>query len=115
VGPVLRRKGLSLAELIVIVDDVDLACGRIRVRRRGSAGGHNGLKSVIAALGSDDFIRVRIGVGGRPEDRDMVDHVLSVFTSDERKLLDEAVSRAADAVGCVIREGIDYAMNRYNG
>lgn len=115
VGPVLRRKGLALAELIVIVDDTELACGAVRLRRRGSAGGHNGLKSVIASLGSDEFIRLRVGVGGRPDDREMVDHVLSGFTPDERDVVDEAVSRAADAVWAVIRDGVDYAMNRYNG
>ena len=115
VGPVLRRKGLALAEMIVIVDDTDLECGKIRLRRRGSAGGHNGLKSVIAALGSDDFIRLRVGVGGRPGDRDMVDHVLSGFAPDERTRVDEAVERAAEAVWCVVRDGVDPAMNRYNG
>ncbi len=114
-APVMRRKGLALSDLIVIVDDTDLECGRIRIRRRGGAGGHNGLKSVIAALGSDDFIRLRIGVGGRPEERDMVDHVLSGFAPDERRVVDEAVVRAGDAVWCVIRDGVEYAMNRYNG
>ncbi len=115
VGPILRRKGLALSELIVILDDADLECGTIRVRRRGRAGGHNGLKSVIAALGSEDFIRVRVGVGGRPEDRAMVDHVLSGFKPEERETVQRAVLRAADAVWSVVRDGVDTAMNRYNG
>ncbi len=115
VAPVLRRKGLALAELVVIVDDTELACGSIRIRRRGGAGGHNGLKSVIAALGSEEFVRLRLGVGGRPEDRDMVKHVLSGFAPEERRIVDDAVARAADAVWSVVRDGVDYAMNRYNG
>lgn len=78
VAPALRRKGLALSDLIVVVDDTDLVCGRLRIRRRGSAGGHNGLKSVMAGLGTDDFVRVRVGVGGRPGDREQIDHVLKI-------------------------------------
>lgn len=115
VAPMLRRKGLARAALIVLVDDTELPCGKIRVRPRGSAGGHNGLKSIIAALGGDDFVRIRIGVGGKPGDREMVAHVLSRFHPDDRSLVDEAVERAVEAVGCVITEGVERAMNRYNG
>lgn len=115
VGPVLRRKGLALSDLIVIVDDTELACGSLRIRRRGSAGGHNGLKSVMAAVGSDEFMRVRIGVGGRPDERAMMEHVLSRFAPDERKQVDPAITRAADAVRCIVNEGVDRAMNEYNG
>jgi PTH1 family peptidyl-tRNA hydrolase len=115
VGPLLRRKGLATDTLIVIVDDTDLGCGKIRIRKRGSAGGHNGLKSVIASLGSDDFVRLRVGVGGRPEDRDMVDHVLSGFHPDERETMEAAVERSAEAVWTIVEKGVEIAMNRYNG
>lgn len=115
VGPILRKKGVALAELIVIVDDTELPCGRIRIRKKGSAGGHNGLKSIIAALGTEDFGRIRIGVGGRPGDRAMVDHVLSGFSPDERQVIDDAVGRAADAVWEITKTGFEIAMNRYNG
>ena len=115
ISPLVRRKRLALADLIVVVDDVDLSCGRIRVRPRGSGGGHNGLKSLIAALGSDAFARVRVGVGGPPGGRSMVEHVLGGYTSAERQAVDEAVRRAAAAVGCIRRDGLDRAMNEYNG
>lgn len=115
VGPICRKKGIALAQLIVIVDDTELPCGRLRIRRRGGAGGHNGLKSIMAALGTDDFARIRVGVGGRPQDRDMVDHVLSGFAPDDRKAVNEAVERAAQAVKSIIADGLDKAMNEYNG
>ncbi len=114
-APFMRRKGLALGDLIVLVDDIDLACGRIRIRRRGSAGGHNGLKSIIAACGGDDFIRVRIGVGGHAADRSRVEHVLSRFAPAERNLVDDAVQRVAVAVDCIRTQGVDRAMNEYNG
>ncbi len=114
IGPILRRKGLALSKLIVIVDDTDLECGRLRIRRRGSAGGHNGLKSIIAATGSDDFIRVRIGVGGRTGSRGQVEHVLSGFAAEEREQIEDSVKIASEAVWCIASSGVDYAMNRYN-
>ena len=101
-------------ELIVISDDVDLEVGRIRIRKQGSAGGHNGLKSIIASLGKSEFIRVRVGVGGKPQGWELADHVLGKFTGDEKKLIEEAKSNAADAVECIIKEGPDKAMNRFN-
>ena len=115
IAPICRKKGITLAEIIVIVDDTELPCGRLRIRRRGGAGGHNGLKSLMEALGTDEFARIRVGVGGRPQDRDMVEHVLSGFAPDERKQVDEAVERAAGAVSDIITDGLDKAMNEYNG
>ena len=115
VGPVLQRNGLALSDLIVVVDDTELSCGRIRIRRSGSAGGHNGLKSVAAALGSDAFTRIRVGVGGQRDGHEMVQHVLGRFKPDERKEMEVAIERAADAVWMVARDGVDRAMNTYNG
>ena len=102
------------AGLIVISDDVSLDLGQIRIRKKGSAGGHNGLKNIIAHLGHDNFMRVKVGVGEKPQGYDLVDHVLGHFTESERKVMDEAVTRAADAVRAIIAQGPDAAMNDYN-
>lgn len=102
-------------ELVVISDDVSLDVGQIRVRKKGSAGGHNGLKNIIAYLNHDSFIRVKMGVGGKPQGFDLADYVLGHFTSQERKVMDEAVSRAADAIRAIISQGPDAAMNDFNG
>ena len=102
--------------VLVISDEVSLAPGKIRVRRSGSAGGHNGLKNIIAHLGTDQFPRIRLGVGQKPHpDYDMADWVLGKFQGEDKKAVEEAVKRAADAAGCLIREGVGKAMNRYNG
>lgn len=98
--------------IIVISDDIALETGRIRVRGKGSAGGHNGLKSIIYLLGSDRFPRVRIGVGA-PE-YDMVDHVLGRFSKDEIPVLEDAIVRADKAVREIIENGVESAMNKYN-
>ena len=102
--------------VLVISDEVSLAPGKIRVRRSGSAGGHNGLKNIIAHLGTDQFPRIRLGVGQKPHpDYDMADWVLGKPQGEDKKAVEEAVKRAADAAECLIREGVDKAMNRYNG
>ena len=102
--------------VLVISDEVSLAPGKIRVRRSGSAGGHNGLKNIIAHLGTDQFPRIRLGVGQKSHpDYDMADWVLGKFQGEDKKAVEEAVKRAADAAECLIREGVDKAMNRYNG
>ena len=101
--------------ILVISDDVALAAGRLRIRAKGSAGGHNGLKSIIQHLGTDQFPRVKIGVGEKPHpDYDMADWVLSKFAGEDLKTITEAVKRAADAVACVVKDGPDKAMNRFN-
>ena len=102
-------------DLLVVADDVDLPLGRIRLRREGSAGGHNGLRDIIAAFGGNQFQRLRVGIGRSGSTRETVDHVLSTFRSDEKELADEAIATAADAVDLWLREGIDAAMNAYNG
>lgn len=101
-------------ELIVISDDVSLDPGQIRIRRQGSAGGHNGLKNIILNLGQDAFVRVRVGVGSRPEQMDLVHFVLGHFAADERKVMDGAVKEAAEAVRVILEQGADAAMNRFN-
>lgn len=110
----LRRRGVAPEEMLVVVDDVDLPPGRIRIRARGGAGGHNGLKSVIGELGSDAFPRVRIGVGSRPQDGVLSDHVLGPFSPEERVAVDAALARAMEAIRCAVSDGVEAAMNRYN-
>ncbi len=102
--------------IILLFDDISLEPGRLRVRSDGSAGGHNGIKSTIAELGSQDFPRVKIGVGGKAHpDQDLADHVLSGFSANEEKALVSALERAADAALCIIDRGIEESANRYNG
>ena len=102
--------------IIVLFDDISLPVGRLRVRPAGSAGGHNGIKSIIAQLGSQDFPRVKIGVGAKPHpDYDLADWVLSSFSAQEETLLGPAIERAADAVREIIANGVPAAMNRFNG
>lgn len=103
------------ARLIVVSDDVSLQVGQIRIRKKGSAGGHNGLKNIIANLGHENFIRIKIGVGEKPPGYDLVDYVLGHFTSQERKAMDDAAARAADAIRAIIAKGPDAAMNEFNG
>jgi PTH1 family peptidyl-tRNA hydrolase len=105
---------IELADLLVIVDEVQLETGRVRIRPEGSAGGHNGLKSMIGSVGTGGFPRLRIGVGRGDARRDLADHVLARFEPDERSVIDEAVGRAADAAELFIADGVSAAMNRYN-
>jgi PTH1 family peptidyl-tRNA hydrolase len=114
VGDLLRFYKMELSDLLVIVDDVNLEIGRLRTRARGSAGGHNGLKSLIELLGSDQFARLRVGVGRGDARRDLADHVTARFEPDERPIVAETVSRTADAVDLFVAEGIEAVMNRYN-
>lgn len=102
------------SELIVISDDISLDVGQIRVRKKGSAGGHNGLKNIIAHLGHDSFIRVKMGVGEKPKGWDLVDYVLGRFSAPEREAMGEAAKRAAEAIRVIIAQGADAAMNEFN-
>ncbi|SFU84940.1 aminoacyl-tRNA hydrolase [Butyrivibrio sp. INlla21] len=102
-------------ELIVISDDVELDEGNIRVRPKGSAGGHNGLKNIIAQLGHDEFSRVRVGVGKKPKEYDMVNWVLGHFEGEAAVLIKEGKERAVAAIEEIIENGVDSAMNKYNG
>lgn len=114
IGGLLQFYKIDLGDLLVIVDEVQLETGRIRVRPSGSAGGHNGLKSAIGTLGSDQFARLRIGVGRGDDRRDLADHVLARFEPEERDLVAEAIERAADAAEVFVTEGPTVAMNRFN-
>jgi peptidyl-tRNA hydrolase, PTH1 family len=105
---------VEIADVLVIADDVNLPLGRLRARPGGSAGGHNGFKSVAQHLGTDQFPRLRIGVGRGDDRRDLADHVLARFDSEERPVMDEAIGRAADAIEVFGREGIAVVMNRFN-
>lgn len=105
---------IELADLLVVVDEVALPLGRLRARARGSAGGHNGLKSIIEQLGTDEFARLRLGVGRGDSRRDLADHVLSTFDADERDTIQAATLRAADASEMFIAEGIGRVMNTFN-
>lgn len=101
--------------IIVIFDDISLDVGRLRVRSNGSAGGHNGIKSIISELGSQEFPRVKVGVGAKPRpEQDLADWVLSSFTAQEEKALKTALENAGDAALCLIEKGVMEAANRYN-
>ena len=114
IGDLLRFYKIEMADLFVIVDDVNLELGRLRARPSGSAGGHNGLKSVIGTLGTEEFARLRIGVGRGDGRWDLADHVLATFEPEERSEVAEATSRAADAAELFVAEGIVPVMNRFN-
>jgi PTH1 family peptidyl-tRNA hydrolase len=114
VAALTRYYGIELADLLVVVDDAALPLGRLRARARGSAGGHNGLKSVIERLGTTEFARLRLGVGRGDPQRDLAGHVLSTFEPDEVPVLDECITRAADAAEMFAVDGIESVMNMYN-
>lgn len=101
-------------ELIVVSDDVNLPPGQIRIRKKGSAGGHNGLKSVIGQLGSEEFYRIRIGVGEKPKGYDLADYVLGHFSKEEQQLMKEGVDKAVQAAKWMLDGEIDRAMNEFN-
>lgn len=115
VGEAARFYKISPDHVLVISDDVDLPLGKLRIRKGGSAGGHNGLKSIIQHLGTDQFPRVKIGVGEKPHpDYDMADWVLGKLQGEDKKIMDDAAVRAAQAVECLLSQGIDRAMNQFN-
>jgi PTH1 family peptidyl-tRNA hydrolase len=114
VGALLRYYKIEIADLLVVVDDVQLPLGKIRARVRGSAGGHNGLKSIVAHVG-DAFSRLRIGVGRGDPRRDLADHVLTRFDADEAAEVERVTARAADAASMFVTSGIGAVMNGFNG
>ena len=114
VGELLRFFKIPLSDLLVVVDDANLELGRLRARAGGSAGGHNGLKSLIEQFGTEEFPRLRVGVGRGDGRRDLADHVLARFEPNEHEIVADAVSRGADAVELFATDGILPVMNRYN-
>jgi len=104
---------LSPADVLVVTDDMAIDVGRLRLRAKGSAGGHNGLKDIIARLGSEAFARLRVGIGDSGR-MDAADYVLSRFSADEREIIDRTVQTAVEAICCWLRDGVDLAMTRYN-
>lgn len=101
-------------EMIVIYDDIDLDPGQLRIRKQGSAGGHNGIKDIIRQLGTQKFLRIKVGVGAKPKGWDLADYVLGRFSDSDRRQINEAIAEAGDAVEIVISRGADIAMNEYN-
>lgn len=101
-------------EMIVIYDDISLDPGQLRIRLKGSAGGHNGIKNIIANLGTQDFPRIKVGVGAKPPRMDLADYVLSRFGAGEQKLMDEAFGEAAEAAVMMMTDGAERAMNHFN-
>lgn len=102
-------------DIIVAFDDISLEVGQIRIRRKGSAGGHNGIKNIIEHLGTNEFPRVKVGVGGKPEGGDLVRHVLGRFSKGDEKIIGEVLDFAVEAVEVIVSEGVDAAMNSFNG
>ena len=114
VAAILRYRKIDSREMIVVVDDADLDFGRLRIRARGGSGGHKGLASIIEYVGSEDFVRVRIGIGRDSRERALTDHVLRPFSSEERNRFNPVIERAAASVACIVDFGVEVAMNRFN-
>ena len=114
IGELARYFRVPIGDVLVVVDDVNLPLGQLRARLRGSEGGHNGLRSIIEALGTQEFARLRVGVGRGDPRRDLADHVLARFDADEQAPMAEAIERAADAAELFLVEGIGPVMSRYN-
>jgi PTH1 family peptidyl-tRNA hydrolase len=112
VWQMMHRFKADLADIIVICDDMDLPLGKIRIRQQGGSGGHKGIASIINSVGNDAFVRIRVGIG-RP-DNDEISFVLSNFPAEDKQVIDKAVAQVADIIDCILREGIEAAMNRFN-
>jgi len=121
VGPLVHKYSISLSDLLIVYDDLDLPLGKIRLRRSGGSGGHNGIKSIVSTLGSENFLRIRVGIG-RPQveglsntDEDViVSYVLGDFTPQEEKLIKPVIAGVAEAIDCFLTQGIEVAMSRFN-
>ena len=112
VAPLLRKEEIGTDGLLVIYDDMDLEVGKLRIRGRGSCGGHNGIRSIIETTGTENFARIRVGIGHRTGNG--ADYVLSPFEEDEKPIIDKVLDAAADAVILILRRGLSQAMNEYN-
>ncbi len=114
VGPLMRWYKTALQDMAVVHDDMDLLVGTARIRKKGGSGGHNGIKSLLAELGAEDFARFRIGIGRPPQRWTVIDYVLAKFSDEDRKRAREAIEKIVPALECFAQYGIDLAMNRYN-
>lgn len=114
IRPLMDFYKLDPRDLMIVLDDIDIEFGTLRIKKKGSAGTHNGLKSIISHIGTDQFPRLKIGIGQKPPHYDLADFVLSKFSKSERIIIDEAIANAADAIDEFIIRGIDSAMNKYN-
>ena len=114
IGPLLSWYKLAPSDLIVIHDDMDIPAGMIRIRRKGSAGGHNGMKSILYHVQDENFARMRIGIGRPLPGWTVVKHVLAPFSAEDAAKIQEAIAALLPAVACIVTDGIDLAMNRYN-
>lgn len=114
VGLLLREFQVNLSDLLVVYDDLSLALGKVRIRKKGSAGGHNGIDSIIKVLASEEFPRIRIGIGFPPLHLPFRDYVLSRFTQEEEEIIEQAIEKASQCIICCIEKNIDVAMNKFN-
>ena len=115
VKKLIDRQGTALEDILIVCDDLSLSFGKLRLRPVGSAGGHNGLRSIIETLGSDQFARLRLGIDTPKDGAETVDHVLANFTPAEKKALPDLINHALDCVTCWVTEGAEVAMNKFNG
>ena len=114
IAPLANFYKIPAEQVIVVSDDINLAVGRMRIRKGGSAGGHNGLKSIIQCLGTDQFPRVRVGVGQKPEYMDLADYVLAKFDQNDAAVMAATYDAVADAILDIVNQGVEHAMNHYN-
>lgn len=114
VAALMKKYGVNTDELLVVFDDLDLACGKIRIRQQGGAGGHNGLQSIIDVLGTKSFSRLRLGVGPRPDGSAQIDYVLGPFSEDQKIEVDKAIGESVEAIQVAMKQGISSAMNNFN-
>ena len=110
---VIKFYKIDVKDIVIIYDDIDTEPGRIRIRKQGSSGTHNGIKSIVSHLGTENFDRIRIGIG-KPEHNDMINYVIGKIHEDDYKILEEGIKKAVDATICIIKENIDIAMNKFN-
>ena len=115
IRPVCDYYKVDPSECIVAFDDISLEPGKIRIRKKGRAGGHNGIKSIISCLGTDAFPRLKFGVGDKPKQMDLADYVLGRFNSEDEAIVAKELEKACNAIECMVTEGYDAAMNKYNG
>ena len=110
----MKRYGVDVDDLLIVYDDVDLAFGKLRIRKKGSAGSHNGIKSIINSVKSENFCRIRFGIGPKPHDVSMNEHVLGRFNFEEELIIENVLENVVDAVESIVLNGIDVTMNRFN-